>query len=377
MVKEKFSLKDHLFNERKVTYLGQLFASTTPKFNTKQFTKDVMERLLELELKERIVWIAVVLEKHLPSDFKKSSVCIVDALPPALDETQTDGDFGDFILAPLGEYVVRNGAKQEYLSESFATLLALTQRFSMEDAMRTFINEFQKETLTQYKLWSKHKNYHVRRLVSESLRPSLPWSKKITLPYTDAVSFLSLLHRDNTRYVTRSVANHLNDISKKDPKLVVNLLAKWKQEGGQETHELAWMTRHALRTLIKAGNPDALTLLGFTKNIAVTVTQFSVPTQKIVLPGLLSFSFELHGVSSGNLLIDYSIDFVKANGKTKPKVFKIKKCVIKSGEVIHVTKNHRLRGDATTFTLRPGVHSLTLLINGSKYNTAEFVITTT
>jgi 3-methyladenine DNA glycosylase AlkC len=36
------------------------------------------------------------------------------------------------------------------------------------------------------------------------------------------------LYFDESRYVTRSVANHLNDISKIDESLVIETLEKWK-----------------------------------------------------------------------------------------------------------------------------------------------------
>ena len=72
-MKEKFSLKDALFNESKVRYLGELFAKADRSFKEKQFVKDVMEKLPQLELKERIVWIAEVLEHHLSSVFEGSS----------------------------------------------------------------------------------------------------------------------------------------------------------------------------------------------------------------------------------------------------------------------------------------------------------------
>jgi 3-methyladenine DNA glycosylase AlkC len=40
------------------------------------------------------------------------------------------------------------------------------------------------------------------------------------------VEILDNLYFDKTRYVVRSVANHLNDISKLDPDFVVEILKK-------------------------------------------------------------------------------------------------------------------------------------------------------
>ncbi|MFM2381359.1 MAG: hypothetical protein RLZZ76_126, partial [Candidatus Parcubacteria bacterium] len=259
---------------------------------------------------------------------------------------------------------------------AFYTLHELTRRFSMEDAMRAFINTFPKETLKQYKVWAKDTNYHVRRLVSESTRPLLPWSRRVSLTTSDTVPFLTTLHADKTRYVTRSVANHLNDIAKKEPEVVIKLFREWKKLQKQNEAELRWMATHALRTLIKAGNSDALALLGYGTKPKVAVESFTVAdsSQKIQKNGVLSFSFTLRGKTDELLLIDYGINFLKSNGGTKTKVFKLKKVQIQKGECIQVTKNHRFVADATTYKLYTGTHTLILQINGKKYDPCTFEI---
>jgi hypothetical protein len=176
--------------------------------------------------------------------------------------------------------------------------------------------------------------------------------------------------------VTRSVANHLNDIAKKNGALVVTTLTRWKKEGKQDSKELAWMTKHALRTLVKKGDKAALALLGFKHEVSAKVKRFSRSShsKKIMRGEILSFSFDVHAQTDEELMIDYVIDFVKKGGHTKPKVFKIKKLSIKKGEVVHVSKKHRLVADATTFTLNAGVHTLTLQINGQKFDSVDFVL---
>ena len=83
---------------------------------------------------------------------------------------------------------------------------------------------------------------------------------------------LNRLHCDQTRYVTRSVANHLNDIAKIDADRVVGLLREWSTAGKQSAKELNWMTRHGLRTLVKQGHVGALDLLGFRADAPVLVS---------------------------------------------------------------------------------------------------------
>ncbi len=94
-----------------------------------------MKRLESLELKQRIAWIAEKLIDQLPPSYPAAAALIVQSLPPPLDESKTDNDFGDFIFAPLGEIVVRQGVAREHLSVSLSTLKEINKRFSMEDAM--------------------------------------------------------------------------------------------------------------------------------------------------------------------------------------------------------------------------------------------------
>lgn len=375
-MKKSFSLKDHLFNKESVAYLAERFAHAHASFDTAGFVRDVMAKLPSLELKERIVWIAEILENYLPKDFKRTSKIILKALPEPLDPSKTDDDFGSFIFAPLGVYVVRNGLAKESLEESFRALLEITQRFSMEDSIRYFLNEFPEETLAVLHQWSVHPHYHVRRLVSEGTRPLLPWSGRLKLDQKEAVPFLDTLHSDSTRFVTRSVANHLNDISKKNPELVITLLKQWKKVGKQDPQELEWMARHALRTLVKQGNADALQHLGYYAPLSLRVARFKLEaaSKKIKQDGMLAFSFEITVNEDSNLMIDYAISFMKANGKNKPKVFKIKKAKIQKGETVSIAKIHRFRADATTYTLYPGKHAVTLQVNGIQFDSAEFEV---
>ncbi len=369
-----FSLKDHLFNRPKVAYLASLFAEHDSSFNHRRFVTSVMKRLEELELKQRISWIAEVLIEHLPEDFPAAAERIVRSLPPPLDESKTDDDFGDFIFAPLGEIVVRRGLAREQLALSLATLKEITKRFSMEDALRSFIRQYPTETLSELSRWTKDPNYHVRRLVSESTRPQLPWSGRIGLSVEATLPLLERLHADPTRYVTRSVANHLNDIAKTNPEVVVSTLQKWQRLERQAPAELSWMTRHALRTLIKRGHADALTLLGYRAKPKLAVGPIVIENRELRFGQTLEFSVELTALRDESLVIDYSIDFVKAGGKRSSKVFKAAKLSMKKGQCQTVRKKHKLRSDATTYRLYAGEHRLTVQVNGQAIGTVTFTI---
>lgn len=370
---EKFSLKDHLFNKKRVAYLVSLLVAADKNFDAKGFEREVMSKLLTLELKDRIRWIADVLSRHLPADYQKAVAVIVRALPSPLDPTKTDDDFGEFILAPFGEYVAQNGVTKERLSVSLETIKELTRRFSMEDSIRYFLRAFPKETLKVMKVWAKDENYHVRRLVSEGTRPLLPWSGRVPLSSTDTLPLLNTLHADKTRYVTRSVANHLNDIAKKEPMVVIETLKSWQKLGKQQGSELNWIIKHALRTRIKAGDSEALALLGYgaekPKQVSLTVSP-----KKIAAGSACVLEIEIVAAKDTALLIDYRIHFKKKNGTSVPKVFKWKTIKAAGGEVIRLEKRHTLKADATTFTLYPGEHIVDVQINGQICATGNFTL---
>ncbi|TWT43571.1 hypothetical protein KOR42_44510 [Thalassoglobus neptunius] len=369
---ESFSLKDQLFNSERVNYLADLFASTDSGFDKANFVRQSIDQLTKLELKQRVVHLASVLENFLSDDFRVATRQITSALPPPLDPSKTDNDFGDFIFAPLGEYVVRNGLEKRHVKLSLRTLKQLTMRFSMEDAIRSFINEHTEDTMAELAKWATDSNYHVRRLASEGTRPRLPWSGRLVIPCTSAIPLLDTLHADPTRYVTRSVANHLNDIAKTDPLVVIETLTRWKDLAVQNSPELHWMTKHALRTLIKKGDSKALEVLGFRSNPKIEISQFRLKRSTLKFGEALEFSFNVTAKRDEPVLIDYVIDFMKANGTTSPKVFKLKQLDLKKSSTVTIKKKHVLKANATTYKLYPGEHGLTLQLNGRAMDQATF-----
>ena len=121
---------------------------------------------------------------------------------------------------------------------SYDLLKEITKRFTSEFAIRPFIVNFPKQTLPILKNWTSDENHHVRRLVSEGSRPRLPWSKVLKRAVEDpiqSIELLELLKNDQSRYVQRSVANHINDITKDNPKIALDVLARWKKENNQTT----------------------------------------------------------------------------------------------------------------------------------------------
>lgn len=371
---EKFLLKDHLFNRKKVQQMADELDRAYSKFQKKAFIEEVLAGFRQRELKARIAWMAECLQKHLPSDYRKAIPIIVKALPAPSDPALSDDDFGDFIYAPYGEFVARYGCKEQYLEISLDAIYEITTRFSAEDCIRYFINSFPEETIKVLKRWSNDPHYHVRRLCSEGLRPRLPWAGKINISKEDALPVLDKLYSDRTRYVTRSVANHINDISRVDPTLAMNTLQRWKKSGKQNEKEMDFIIRHGLRSLIKEGNPRAMELLGYSPNPKVKLSDIKL-LKKVKLGSSLEFSFSLKSTSRESLIVDYIIHFCNKAGELKgSKVFKLKNLALERNETVLIEKKHPMRANMTTRTIYPGKHNLEIQINGKSFGKHPFTI---
>ncbi|HSF97476.1 MAG TPA: DNA alkylation repair protein [Ornithinibacter sp.] len=371
---ERFSLKDHLFNRDTVATLADQVRTASESFDADAFVAQVMAGLPERELKQRIDWISQCLRQHLPSSYRDAVHVILAALPPCLDENRTDNDFGDFIHAPYAHFVAEYGCTPDDLEFSLEALREITMRFSAEFAIREFINAFPEATLATIASWAGDPNYHVRRLCSEGTRPSLPWARRLTTPVAATIPILDQLHADPTRYVTRSVANHLNDISKVDPDLTLATLDRWRAAGEQDPAEMTFIVRHATRTLIKKGHPGAMALWGMSPDPKVSVVDLRW-TPVVAMGEALEFSFDLVAAESAEVIVDYVVAFQgRAGGMTGRKVFKLKSLSLCTGERARVTKRHPMRGGMTTRQLYPGAHEVQLQINGADHGTWPFTL---
>jgi 3-methyladenine DNA glycosylase AlkC len=369
---EKFSLKDHLFHSEKVMHLAQEIRAVYPDFDVAGFHHTVVTAFPSLELKARIAHIRMCLHQYLPADYVKAVQVILAALPPPLNEDLTDNDFGDFIYAPYNDFVAHYGCTKENLSLSLAVLKELTKRFSGEDAIRFFLNAFPQETLTELGKWVHDKNYHVRRLCSEGTRPKLPWSQKINIAVESPIALLEQLYADKTRYVTRSVANHLNDISKTHADLVLQTLKKWKEAQKQTPSEMDFIIKHALRTLVKQGDKDALAFMGFgnSQNIHLSQLKFD---EKVKIGEALNFSFCVNSLESKDLIIDYVVHFQSKQGTlSNKKVHKLKTFLAVENTMIEVSKRHPFRPNMTTRQLFEGTHKVEIQINGTIFASFHF-----
>ncbi len=361
-----FQLRE-AYNPRVLKILASRIKKAWNKFDDKGFVNAINPKLAPLNFGPRGKLIQHNLKKFLPNDFPKAAKILVNSLGPELSVEPGKTDWDSLIHIPVTEYVAAEGI--DHYDIAMHALKEMTSRFSSENVVRPFIEKYEDKTLKLFAQWAKNKNVHVRRLVSEGTRPRLPLCKPLRKYKKDPkpiLHLLDMLKDDKELYVRRSVANNLNDISKDNPDIVVALLQKW-QKGASTNRN--WLIKHALRTLLKRGHKGALMLLGYGQP-AVKVKKLAITNTTIQQGGYLNFSLELESQKEQNLMIDYAIHFVKANGKLSDKVFKL---AIKKAkkEKLHFTKKHSFK-QMTTRKHYPGKHVLEIIVNGDRFETQAF-----
>lgn len=210
----------NMINEQVAQQTAKAIARNYPDFNQKNFLKGMGEALAHLELKDRVIFQANRLRDFLPADIKKS----LKILKGAIKQNEKDAiGLSGFSIWPLTEYVARFGLDEFDLS--MEVLKEMTKVFTSEWAVRAFFIHDEKRALKFFKSWVNDKNEHVRRLVSEGSRPLLPWGQKLHSFVKDPMlswDLLEQLKNDESEYVRKSVANHVNDHSKNHPDILVS-----------------------------------------------------------------------------------------------------------------------------------------------------------
>jgi 3-methyladenine DNA glycosylase AlkC len=344
-------------NPAVVKKIAHLFHGVYPAFSERNFL-NISTQLKELELKGRVLVLTKGLRRELPVKFTEAAKIIKKVLM----QKQLKG----FELWPLSEYISQFGL--DHFDESIELMYLLTQQFTSEFAIRPFLQKDPERVLKQFSTWLKDENVHIRRWISEGSRPLLPWGGKIQsfIERPATIHLLDALKYDEELYVRKSVANHLNDITKHHPELVLETLKKWiKSSPEQHLDKIHWIKKHALRTLIKQGHTKALGLMGASDKAEVKVSKFKMKKDKFKVGDVLEFQFILEstGKKEQKIIIDYGIGYVKSNGSISTKMYKLKSLNLGSKEIILIKKNHLLK-KITTSTFYSGKHELIIQVNG-------------
>ncbi len=354
-----------------VKRIAKSVALVVPGFNAKAFQKDAEQGLEQLELKARVHHLIAVLHRHYNLPFKKLSKYLQD-LPAVWDRGSAADNKAGFAAWPLIDYVAAHGL--QHPKEALQTLEKLTPMFSAEFAIRPFIQHHTDVTYAKLLEWCEHPSEHVRRLASEGSRPRLPWGMRLPQFIKNPEPLLAILEKlkaDESLYVRRSVANNLNDISKDNPEWMINLCKSWQIDRNLHTN---WIIKHALRSLVKAGDVRVFSLLGYATTPDLTVSDIQLDNKHIGLGETLGFSCTVTAAeNSHRLVVDYVIYFMKANGKLAPKVFKLKNILLSAHDSIAIAKKYSFK-PITTRRYHAGEHQLAIQVNGIEMARTTFYV---
>lgn len=328
------------------------------EFNETLYCKNINSELSDLELKDRIKFLSKKLHAFLPKDFKLAAKILKKAVGPS-------STLSGFNVWPLTEYISTYG--EDELDLSLEVLKEMTKVFTSEFAVRVFFIKNPKRTLGIFKEWARDENEHVRRLVSEGSRPLLPWGQKISEFVKSpqlTLDLLELVKNDESLYVRKSVANHLNDHSKNHPDLVIKTLQNWKK-ADPKNKNIEWIIRHASRTLVKKAHPKALALHGVS-NKKIDVLSLKLKTNHIKINECLEISVTILNKSKTKSLVilDVDLHLLKANNSYNVKCFKGKKVSLNPDEKKLVLLKIPLK-KVTTRTYYSGIQYLSCKVNGT------------
>ncbi len=299
----------NVYTKEYIQNLSTKIKENHTSFDTNGFINAIFDTTWQnLELKARMRHIALQLNAFLPLPYKQQLEIL----------KSVSKDFFSFEAMFFQDFVEVFGLDD--FENSMKALEVFTVESSSEFAIRAFILKYEQKTMEQMKLWAKSSNEHIRRLACEGCRPRLPWAVALPRFKKDpalVLEIIELLKNDKSKYVQKSVANNLNDISKDNPQLVIEFV---KAHLGV-SKELDWICKHASRTLLKKGNKDILGLFDFQKANHINLTKFCYD-KKVFVDDFLIFSFEISSKDNiGNVRIEYAIDYLKSNNTHNRKIF--------------------------------------------------------
>lgn len=361
-------LKDY-FDAELVRETGMRVKRVEPTFDVERFVSEAVgDDWGPLSLTERSRRIADALWETLGVGVVETLDVLVSVLPEELDDPEGVLNNG-FWMWPLSDLIATYAV--DHPGPALDASEELTKRFTAEFAIRPFLARYP-ETLDRVDQWVEHPSEHVRRLASEGTRSRLPWATRLELPVERVLRVLSALRRDESLYVRRSVANHLNDLAKDDSDRIVSLLEEWHAEGVPET---TWIVRRAMRNHLKNGDARVMALFGY-EPAEVDVVDLRVDPGVVDIGDSTTIEFDLSERAGRDqkLMVDLVVGYVKANGSVGPKVFKFKDFELAAD----ATESYRRKLDMvvrSTRKLYPGIHSVTVRVNGADLATTTFELT--
>ena len=350
------------FNLDFVSRIAKEVGGVYPSFDSLGLQKAVLNEDWEnRELKDRMRHISISLGAFMPEYAR--AVELLKMVAPK---------FSDFPAMVFSDFVEVHG-----LDDPEASLDALehfTKYASAEFAIRPFIVKYEMLTMDRMLTWSKDENHHVRRLSSEGCRPRLPWAMALPKYKIDPVPLLPILENlknDESEYVRRSVANNINDLTKDNPAIALEIAKSWYGKSTQTD----WILKHGLRTLLKKGNDEALQIFGFNNKVNAKVLDLTLSDTQVRIGGELQFNFKITNLDlkKSLLKVGYMVGYVKSSGKVSEKIFHVSELTFEPNQTVSFKKKISFK-DLTTRKHYPGNHYIFIAINGKEMDRVTFEV---
>ena len=361
-----------IYTDESISDLASRFQEYYTEFKMDKFVENASRNLDELEMKERINQIANAISDFLPQSYPRALKIVLRAM--RADAELGFSEIRGFLVWPLCQFVENKGIDDFHIS--LDALYEMTKYFTSEVPIRAFVIKDTEEVLKRMQVWVNDEDVNVRRLVSEGLRPRLPWAQRLPMFMESPGPVIDLLEKlkdDPELYVRRSVANCLNDISKDNPDIVIDTVTAWSKDVSKEMNQLI---RHGCRTLIKQGHPRIFPLLGFSKDPNVRVEGFTTSSDSVALgeDAVVKASLISDSDKDQKIVVDYKLYHVKANGKLTPKVYKWTTVELPAKGEVSLKKVHKFRS-VTVRKYYAGDHFFEVLINGEAKKKLKFELT--
>lgn len=347
-----------MINAESLGRLADTVTAAWAPFPRASFLRAALAGLGPLELKDRVRHVSGQLSAALPLPFPEAAAVLREGVAQVPLDMWSGW--------PATDYVATFGL--DHLDEAMTTVAALTPHSTGEFAVRPYLERYGHDALTIMYGWAGSDDEHLRRLASEGSRPRLPWGARVrwlmepgpTLPILDQ------LRDDPSEYVRRSVANHVNDLTKEHPDAALELLGRWRSQGGSHVEKVL---RHALRGLLRSGHPKALSLMGASPG-GGSVASLALVADRVAVGEVLRFDVEVVASGAGALVLRYAV--VRDGSR---RVFHLGERVASAaGERFALSKSHSFR-PVTTRKEPPGPRVLEVVVNGEVRATADFTLT--